>query len=170
MKGMGSGAAASGYSKPPLATWTLSASKPSAERVEMHTIGKVSRTSIPRHPAIVYCQGTPFRNEFEAGGCQWISVTDSASDDLEHKSGSGLLSVKIRSLVITAKKVNVPDVNFSSKEAIEPAPGGLYWTLTALKMSGAKLAFFSYSHKFTSLTLDCSGCFITAIKGRLYDV
>ena len=57
----------------------------------------------PSEAAIAYCQGTPLRTEIEARGAPGLqAATESATEALADRFGSGAIDGKIRALVISA--------------------------------------------------------------------
>ena len=62
-----------------------------------------SRASLPRHPAVAYCQGTPLRNEIEARDAGKLeAATDYAASKIANRHGSGGVAAKIQAHVIVA--------------------------------------------------------------------
>jgi ubiquinone/menaquinone biosynthesis C-methylase UbiE len=72
-------------------------------RVVIETRAEESRASSPRIPAVAYCQGTPLRNEIEAGGPGKLDpATDYVASALADKHGCGEIVAKIQAHVIVA--------------------------------------------------------------------
>ena len=72
--------------------------------VEISTITDASWAPSARHPAIAYCQGTPWRNELEARDpTKLAAVTDRAEELIVSRFGTGPVSGKIQGHVIVAR-------------------------------------------------------------------
>jgi ubiquinone/menaquinone biosynthesis C-methylase UbiE len=68
------------------------------EQVDAH-----SRAPSPREAALAYCQGTPLRNEIEARDASRLEeATESATDALARRFGTGAVEGRIRAFVFTA--------------------------------------------------------------------
>jgi ubiquinone/menaquinone biosynthesis C-methylase UbiE len=73
--------------------------------IAVETIEKTSRAASARDVAIAYCQGTPLRNEIEArGGSSVQEATDTATEALQRRFGSGHVEGRIRAHVICARR------------------------------------------------------------------
>ncbi|HEY7661612.1 MAG TPA: methyltransferase domain-containing protein [Xanthobacteraceae bacterium] len=71
--------------------------------VSIDAVEAASKAASPRDPAIAYCQGTPLRNEIEArDGSRLDEATQTATDALARRFGSGAVAGRIRALVISA--------------------------------------------------------------------
>jgi hypothetical protein len=72
-------------------------------RVVIDKRAEQSRAPSPRIPAVAYCQGTPLRNEIEAGDPGKLeAATDYAESAIADKHGRGEIAAKIQALVIVA--------------------------------------------------------------------
>lgn len=68
------------------------------------TLAERSRASSPRHPAIAYCQGTPWRSEIEARDAARLGeATDAAAAAIAERFGSGAVDGKIQAHVIAVE-------------------------------------------------------------------
>jgi SAM-dependent methyltransferase len=71
--------------------------------VAIDTLEQTSKAASPREPAVAYCQGTPLRNEIEARAASRLEeATQTATDALARRFGSGPIEGRIRAHVITA--------------------------------------------------------------------
>jgi ubiquinone/menaquinone biosynthesis C-methylase UbiE len=71
--------------------------------VAIETRREQSRAPSARAPAVAYCQGTPLRNEIEAGGADKLqAATDYAAAAIASQHGNGEVAAKIQGFVITA--------------------------------------------------------------------
>jgi ubiquinone/menaquinone biosynthesis C-methylase UbiE len=72
-------------------------------KISIQTVEEKSKASVPRDPAIAYCQGTPLRNEIEARDASGLaSATRAAAEALAHRFGNGPIEGRIKAYVITA--------------------------------------------------------------------
>jgi hypothetical protein len=73
---------------------------PSIERIEAR-----SRAASPMLPAVAYSQGTPLRNEIEAGDKSLLAAaTNIAARAIEDRFGSGAVDGKIQALIVSVRK------------------------------------------------------------------
>jgi hypothetical protein len=71
--------------------------------VSIETKAEQSRATLPRIPAVAYCQGTPLRNEIEARDAGKLQIaTDYAEAAIAKRHGNGAVSAKIQAHVIKA--------------------------------------------------------------------
>jgi ubiquinone/menaquinone biosynthesis C-methylase UbiE len=72
---------------------------------EISTVTRRSRAPSPRHPAIAYCQGTPWRNEIEARDPARLGeATDVAAKALAGRFGTGAVDGKIRAHIVSVER------------------------------------------------------------------
>lgn len=71
---------------------------------EITTVAARSRADSARVPAIVYCQGTPLRNEIEARDASRLGeATDVAAEAIARRFGRGAVDGKIQAHVVTVE-------------------------------------------------------------------
>ena len=71
--------------------------------IDCTTVEAISTAPSPRHVAIAWCQGTPFRNEIEARDASLLDrATDCAAELISERFGSGAVSARIQAHVFTA--------------------------------------------------------------------
>ena len=69
------------------------------------TVAERSRAPSPRHPAVAYCQGTPWRSEIEARDAARLGeATDAAAAAIAARFGSGAVDGKIQAHVVSAER------------------------------------------------------------------
>ena len=72
---------------------------------EISTVTRRSRAPSPRHPAIAYCQGTPWRNEIEARDAARLGeATDVAADAVARRFGSAAVDGKIQAHIVSVTR------------------------------------------------------------------
>jgi SAM-dependent methyltransferase len=73
-----------------------------AASAQIATIAARSRATSAGIPAIAYCQGTPLRNEIEAGGASRLGeATDLAAEAIAQRFGRGPVDGKIQAHIVT---------------------------------------------------------------------
>ena len=71
--------------------------------IQIETRKKISHAASARDVATAYCQGTPLRNEIEARNASWLQLaTDSVTDAISSRRGTGPVAGKIQAHVIVA--------------------------------------------------------------------
>jgi SAM-dependent methyltransferase len=71
----------------------------------IETVAARSRAPSPRHPAIAYCQGTPWRSEIEARDASRLGEATEASERaLAARFGRGAVDGKIQAHVVAVEK------------------------------------------------------------------
>lgn len=73
--------------------------------VSIDAVDARSKAPSPRHPAVAYCQGTPWRNEIEARDAARLEeATERAERAIAQRFGSGAVDGRIRAFVIQAAR------------------------------------------------------------------
>jgi SAM-dependent methyltransferase len=73
-----------------------------AASTAFHTVTRLAGADSPRIPAMAYCQGTPLRNEIEAGGTARLNeATNAAAGAIARQFGAGRVEGRIQAHVVS---------------------------------------------------------------------
>jgi SAM-dependent methyltransferase len=71
---------------------------------EVATVTARSRAASPRFPAIGFCQGTPLRNEIEAGGASLSEATEAVVAAIAARFGAAIVDARIQAHVLVVER------------------------------------------------------------------